>query len=58
MLTDMFMKKAVEMESLAKYKDAEALYILCDEIDSAIAMYKNLRQHDQVFTSLKPQSKP
>ncbi|XP_073968518.1 intraflagellar transport protein Oseg2 isoform X1 [Rhodnius prolixus] len=53
MLTDMFMKKAVEMESLAKYKDAEALYILCDEIDSAIAMYKNLRQHDQMLRLVK-----
>ncbi|KAK9502773.1 hypothetical protein O3M35_011482 [Rhynocoris fuscipes] len=52
-LNDMFLKKADEMERLAKYKDAEILYILCGEVDSAIAMYKKIRQHDEMLRLVK-----
>lgn len=44
----MFIRKAKEEENLARYKDTETLYVLVGEVDQAISMYKNLRQHDQV----------
>ncbi|XP_014243162.1 intraflagellar transport protein 172 homolog [Cimex lectularius] len=53
LLNEIMLRKAQECETMGKYKDAETLYVLAGQVDSAIAMYKNQRQHDQMLKLVK-----
>ena len=51
-LVEIFVSEAKNQESIGKYKNAERLYLLSGNTDSAIAMYKKLRLYDQASESI------
>ncbi|XP_054157078.1 intraflagellar transport protein 172 homolog [Oppia nitens] len=50
---EMYESIAKSLEMDGKYKEAEKIYITCDNVDSAISMYKNIRQFDSMVKLVK-----
>jgi intraflagellar transport protein 172 len=50
---EMYESIAKSLESDGKYKEAERIYITCDDVDSAISMYKNVRQFEAMVRLVK-----
>ena len=50
---DMYETIAKSLESDGKYKDAERIYITCDDVDSAISMYKSAKQYEGMIRLVK-----
>lgn len=45
----MFLKIAQQFETDGKLKDAEKIYLLCDQSDRAISMYKDAKQYESMI---------
>ena len=45
----LYTKEAQKLEAAGKWKDAEKLYVTVKDADSAIAMYRKHRQHDDML---------
>ncbi|KAL1129294.1 hypothetical protein AAG570_013823, partial [Ranatra chinensis] len=52
-LSMIFTKEGQAQEALGNYAGAEQLYVLCGKHDTAIAMYKTLRQYDEMLRLVK-----
>uniref|UniRef100_T1KB24 Uncharacterized protein n=2 Tax=Tetranychus urticae TaxID=32264 RepID=T1KB24_TETUR len=50
---EMYENIARSMEGEGKYREAERIYITCDDVDSAISMYKAARQYDSMIRLVK-----
>lgn len=50
---EMYVNIARSMEGEGKYREAERIYITCDDVDSAISMYKSARQYDSMIRLVK-----
>lgn len=48
-VSDMYIKRAEELEETGKYRDAEKLYVSVNVPDLAIAMYKRVEQYDNMI---------
>lgn len=46
---EMFLKIGTQFEADGKLKDAEKIYLLCDQSDKAISMYKDARQYEAMI---------
>ena len=46
---EMFLKIGVQFENESKLKDAEKIYLLCDQPDKAISMYKDAKQYESMI---------
>lgn len=50
---EMYASIAKSLESEGKYKEAEKIYLTCDDADSAISMYKNANQFNAMIRLVK-----
>lgn len=50
---EMYESIAKSLENDGKYKEAEKIYITCDDADSAISMYKNAKQYEPMIRLVK-----
>jgi intraflagellar transport protein 172 len=50
---EMYESIAKSLENDGKYKEAERIYITCDDVDSAISMYKSGKQYDPMIRLVK-----
>lgn len=46
---EMFLKIGTQFEAEGKLKDAEKIYLLCDQSDKAISMYKDAKQYEAMI---------
>ncbi|KAK4337394.1 hypothetical protein RND71_043341 [Anisodus tanguticus] len=46
---EIFFKLGTQFEKDGKLKDAEKIYLLCDQADKAISMYKDAKQYDSMI---------
>ena len=46
---EMFLRIATQFEADGKLKDAEKIYLLCDQSDKAISMYKDAKQYEAMI---------
>lgn len=46
---EMFLKIGTQFEAEGKLKDAEKIYLLCDQSDKAISMYKDAKQYESMI---------
>lgn len=52
-VSDMYVKRAEELEEAGKYREAEKLYLSVNAPDLAIAMYKKVEQYDNMVRDFK-----
>ena len=50
---EMYQSMAIKMVEESKYKDAEKIYLMMDDSDAAISMYKNHKMYDQMIRLVK-----
>ncbi|KAI1289152.1 Intraflagellar transport protein -like protein [Halotydeus destructor] len=50
---EMYNSIATSLQNEGKYKEAEKIYMTCDDVDSAISMYKSARQFDHMIRLVK-----
>ena len=50
---EMYANIAKSLENEGKLKEAEKIYVTCNDVDSAIGMYKNRKQYDSMIRLVK-----